>query len=169
MSLQLTTERLTLRPPLPKDFDDYARYYASDRSALNGGPLDQIGAWQKFACELGHWQLRGYGLFSVIERTSGKLCGRVGLWNPEGWPEAEIGWAMYDGFEGKGYAYEAALRVRGYAYVTLGWGPLVSVIALGNDRSIRLAERLGAAHERDWEAPSGKQALIYRHPGKDAT
>lgn len=164
----LDTKHLHLRAPQPEDFEAYTTFYRSERSSMNGGPMDRNAAWRAFAAELGHWQIRGYGLFSVVERTSNKLCGRVGLWNPEGWPEAEIGWVMYDGFEGKGYAYEAALGARAYAYDTLGWAPMISVIAPGNDRSIRLAERLGAIYERDWEAPSGKPALIYRHPVKDA-
>lgn len=162
----LQSERLTLRPPAPEDFEGYALFYASPRSSMNGGPLDRPAAWRAFAAELGHWQIHGYGLYSVIETATGKLCGRVGFWNPEGWLEREIGWSMYDGFEGKGYAYEAALTARQHAYDTLSWGPLISVIAPGNDRSIKLAERLGAAYERDWETPSGKPTLIYRHPGK---
>lgn len=160
----LTTDRLILRAPETSDFDAYARFMASDRSQHMGGPLTRAAAWRAFSAELGHWLLRGYGLYTLIERDSGKVAGRAGFWNPEGWPEVELGWALYDGFEGRGLASEAALRLRSYAGETLGWGPIISVIAPENARSIALAERLGARFEADWTSPSGKPARLYRHP-----
>ncbi|WP_137109541.1 GNAT family N-acetyltransferase [Rhodobacter sp. SY28-1] len=160
----LRTERLVLRAPRPDDFDAYATYYAEDRSRFTGGPLDRPTAWRAFAAQIGHWHLRGYGLWTVTDATEAPV-GHVGFWNPEGWLEREIGWALYPGHEGKGYAYEAAMAARTHAYTVLGWGPLTSVIAPGNDRSIALAVRMGATFERDWVSPSGKPALIYRHPG----
>lgn len=161
----LETERLILRGPEEQDFDDFAALYAdAERSWGIGGPLNRAAAWRAFATDYGHWVLRGYGLWTVVEKPSGRQAGRVGFWNPEGWLEREIGWTMFAGFEGKGIAYEAALKARSYAYEVLGWGPLISVIAPGNTRSIALAERLGAGFERNWITPSGKDALIYRHP-----
>lgn len=161
----LTTERLILRAPEACDFEAYAAFFGSERSRHTGGPLDRAQAWRAFAAELGHWLLKGYGLFQLIERETGANVGRAGFWNPDGWLETEIGWGLYDGFEGRGLAHEAALRLRRYADDTLGWGPLTSVIAPDNARSVALAERLGATLERDWTSPSGKPALIYRHPG----
>ena len=164
----LTTERLTLRAQRPSDFDAYAAFYGSERSWGMGGPLDRAQAWRAFAAELGHWQLRGTGFWAVEVTETGQTVGQVGFWNPEGWTEVEIGWAMFEGSEGKGYAYEAARCLRAYAYDSLGWGPLTSVIVPGNTRSEALAARLGATPERDWVSPSGRQAVIWRHPGRDA-
>ena len=164
----LATERLTLRAQRPADFDAYAAFYGSERSWGMGGPLDRPQAWRAFATELGHWQMRGYGFWAVDVTETGETVGQVGFWHPEGWSEVEIGWAMFEGSEGKGYAFEAATRLRGHAYDTLGWGPLTSVIVPGNTRSEALARRLGAAPERDWLSPSGRTAVIWRHPGREA-
>lgn len=163
----LATERLTLRAQTPQDFDAYADFYGSERSWGMGGPIDRPAAWRLFAAELGHWILRGYGFWMVDVTETGETVGQVGFWHPEGWTEVEIGWAMFAGAEGKGYAYEAAQSLRGYAYDVLGWGPLTSVIAPGNTRSEALAERLGAAPEREWTTPSGRTGVIWRHPGRE--
>ncbi len=164
----LTTERLTLRAQRREDFEQYAAFYATERSWGIGGPLDRPSAWRAFAAELGHWVIRGYGFWSVDITASGTTIGQVGLWNPEGWREVEIGWAMFAGFEGKGYAFEAAKAARAYAYDTLGWGPLTSVILPGNTRSEALARRLGAWPEGNWTSPRGIETVIWRHPGPDA-
>ena len=161
----LTTEHLILRAPEALDFTPYADYWASERSRYMGGPQNRAAAWRAFAAEMGHWLLRGYGLFRLIERDTGAHVGQAGFLNPEGWPEPELGWVLFDGFEGRGFAREAALRLRAFAYDTLAWTTLTSVIAPDNARSIALAERLGATFERDWTSPAGKPARIYRHPG----
>lgn len=164
----IETERLILRGPEPGDFPAFVAFYASERSAMNGGPMEYPAAWRAFATAIGHWSLRGYGMWSVVERASGALVGRVGLWNPGGWPEPELGWTLYDGYEGRGLAQAAALAARRHAYETLGLGPLISVIEPDNQRSIALARRLGAEVEQDWTLPSGAPAQIWRHPGPEA-
>ena len=72
------------------------------------------------ALVLGHWQLRGFGLWAVEERATGMLAGRVGCWQPEGWPGLEIGWALRREFWGRGYATEAAQSVMADAFFRIG-------------------------------------------------
>ncbi|EAQ03107.1 acetyltransferase, GNAT family protein [Pseudooceanicola batsensis HTCC2597] len=164
----LTTDRLTLRAPEERDFDVFAGFYASERSAFVGGPLDRDRAWRQLATETGHWALRGYGRWSVEETATGALAGMVGLWDPEGWPEAEIGWDLYEGFEGRGYATEAAEAARAYAYDVLGWSTAISLVAPGNTASAAVATRLGAVKEGAIDHPRLGHLHVYRHPGPDA-
>lgn len=168
MSLPLETERLSLRPIGPQDLDAFTAYYATDRSAGTGGPLDAPAAWKAFAAELGHWQMHGFGMYSIVEKASGELIGRAGLWYPGGWPEPELGWALYDGGEGKGYATEAATAIRRHAATQLDLPHLISIIALGNTRSEAVATRLGAEPESNWTSPAGRKARIWRHPRQPA-
>ncbi|MEP3945391.1 GNAT family N-acetyltransferase [Ascidiaceihabitans sp.] len=160
----LHTERLTLRGPTEADFDVFAAFYASERSSFVGGPLPREQAYRILMQEAGHWQLKGFGRFSLVEKDTGATVGIVGLWNPVGFPENELGWDLFDGASGKGYATEAGAAVRAYAYSTLGWTTLISMIADGNEASVRVAKRLGArpdgtfTHERF--GPMG----IWRHP-----
>ena len=164
----LETERLILRANRLADFEAYARFYTTDRAAYRGGIKTRTQAFLMFAAEVGHWSLRGYGMWALEERASGAYCGQVGLWNPEGWPAPEVGWLLMEGFEGRGYALEAALRARDYAYDVLGWTELASCIYVGNDSSIRLAERMGALVEARVPREGRPDMLIYRHPGPTA-
>jgi len=115
---------------------------------------------------LGHWDIRGWGQFTVVERATGALCGAIGPYFPEGWNEQEIGWFIWEHAEGKGYAFEAAVASRRFAYETLGWTTAVSNIEAGNARSIRLAEKLGCTLDPD-AMKVDPADLVYRHPGPE--
>jgi RimJ/RimL family protein N-acetyltransferase len=163
----LTTERLTLRGPALRDFEPVAAFMADPvRSPGFGGPDTRDNAWRWWASMIGHWCIHGYGFFTV-ETKAGEAVGIVGLWNPEGWPEPELGWVMFENGEGHGYAYEAAKAVRDYAYSTLGMTTLTSNILPTNTRSQALARKLGAVYERTYENPNMGTDDLWRHPGPD--
>ncbi|MCE8515725.1 GNAT family N-acetyltransferase [Ruegeria pomeroyi] len=163
----LTTQRLILRAPEARDFDGVATFFAdAERSWGFGGPLSRNEAWRWFASMIGHWVLNGYG-FWMADTREGEPVGFVGIWSPEGWPEPELGWVVYQGAEGKGYAREAAEEIRRYAYAVLGFETLSSNIFPGNARSVALAERMGARFERSYDNVTHGIEHVYRHPGPD--
>jgi RimJ/RimL family protein N-acetyltransferase len=160
----LTTERLTLRAPRAGDFEAMAAFLASERARYVGGPRNRFESWRALAATLGHWDLRGYGMWGVEVTATGTYVGQVGLYNPEGWIAREIGWWIADpAAEGKGYAFEAAVAARRYAFMIVGWQEAFSVIHPDNDRSIRLALRLGATLDREDTAFGAERVLVYRH------
>ncbi len=164
----LTTDRLTLRAPGPQDFEPMVEFYASDRSKFVGGPTTPELTWRNLAAEIGHWTLRGYGRWSVEETATGKMVGTVGPWNPHGWLAPELGWDLMNGFEGKGYATEAAFAARAYAYETLKWPTAISLVAVGNDASARVAERLGCTQEPElFEHERHGTLRVFRHPAPE--
>lgn len=164
----LQTERLVLREPRETDLDAVAGFMASTRSHFVGGPADRQGAWRALLTGIGHWLLRGYGYWTVEERATGAIIGRVGVvFHAVDWPEPELGWHLYDGFEGRGLAEEAARAARAGVARHAGLTGLISLVAPDNARSRRLAERLGAAVEGD-AVLFGRPALIYRHPAEAA-
>ena len=164
----LETERLVLRLPQLSDFDAYAAFMASERAGFVGGPLERDLSWRGFGHMMGHWVLRGYGLFVITDRTDGRPLGMAGMLNPEGWPEPELGWSLWEAAaEGRGIAREAVEAARGYAYGPLGWTTAISLIAPDNLPSAGLARRLGAVEERAWEL-RGKTVNIWRHPSAES-
>jgi RimJ/RimL family protein N-acetyltransferase len=161
----LETERLRLREWREADLSAFADFWADEVTArFVGGTCARDDAWRRMAMYIGHWGLRGYGLWALEDKTSRQWAGWCGPWSPEGWPEKEISWALAKAFHGRGYATEAARHARAFAYRELGWPTAVSYIAAENAASRRVAARLGAIFERHGEL-RGHPVGIYRHPG----
>ena len=164
----LTTDRLTLRGPEAQDFEPHATFFAdADRSWGFGGPENRNGAWRWFAANIGHWALHGYGYWTITDTKTGAIYGITGLWHPEGWPEAELGWVAFEGAEGKGIIFEAATAARAYIYGNYKSKAIPSYIFPGNDRSVALAERMGATYESSFDNISHGTELVYRHPAPE--
>lgn len=162
----LKSDRLILRGPELRDFEPLAAFFADEERAWGfGGAETRADAWRWFASNIGHWHIHGYGYFTIEMRDSGEPAGLSGIWNPEGWPEPELGWLVFADWEGRGVAHEAAKRARAWAYDDLGFTTLTSNILPGNARSVALAERLGATYERTYENVTMGQDMLYRHPG----
>ena len=103
-----------MRPFVEDDLDAYAAIVAEPevcRYLGNGDTVDRDGAWRQIAVFLGHAQLRGFSQEALVERETGALVGRAGLWQPEGWPGLEVGWLLAPWVWGRGYATEAGRRV----------------------------------------------------------
>jgi RimJ/RimL family protein N-acetyltransferase len=161
--LTLGSNRLILRMFRESDLDAYAAMCGDPgvmRYLGDGYPLTRAEAWRNMALILGHWQLRGFGLWAVEERATGILAGRVGCWRPEGWPGMEIGWALRREYWGRGYATEASQTVMADAFSRMGQNRLISLIQPENGPSIAVALRLGMRKEWSTEI-MGHPALVY--------
>lgn len=159
----IETEDLILRGPRESDFEAFAAFGASERSRFVGGPFPRFRSWGGFLATYGHWALRGYGMWMVEERATGATAGRIGFIFNDGWDDPELGWHIFDGFEGKGHAYQAAHAARAHGAQHFGLDGVISYIDPANTRSLRLAERLGAQYERDGEV-AGHPCQVWRHP-----
>ncbi|MCW9042605.1 MAG: GNAT family N-acetyltransferase [Pseudopelagicola sp.] len=164
----LHTPRLTLRPLTASDFPAVRDFYASERSRFVGGPKDAVQAWRHFAMEIGHWTLKGFGRWGVEVTETGAFAGIIGIFGPEGYPEPELGWDLMEGFDGKGYATEAARAARDWAYSEGGMTTLISLIAPDNTASRKVAERLGATKDGMFDHSLVGLTEIWRHPSPDA-
>ena len=141
----LQTERLTLRPIALEDFPRWAEMMADpEASRFIGGVTPAATAWRGFMSMAGAWSLTGVSMFSVIEKDTGLWLGRIGPWQPHGWPGTEVGWGLHPDAQGKGYGVEAATATLDYAFDVLGWEDVIHCIDPDNTPSQRLAERLGS-------------------------
>ncbi|OHV21736.1 MULTISPECIES: GNAT family N-acetyltransferase [Rhizobium] len=161
-AIKIRTERLRLRMPSIDDFAAYARLMASPRSAGMGGPFDLRAAWGMFCHDVALWQLFGHGALMIDLAETGECVGQVGINHGPLFPEKELGWFVYESHEGRGYATEAVMTLRDWAFATLGLPSLVSYIAPGNKASIAVAERLGARLDPT-ASRTDPADLVYRH------
>ena len=160
----LETPRLILRAPRMEDFPAYAALMASPRSMYMGGPFDQRSAWGLFCHDVALWSLYGHGALMIDIKDTGTCVGQVGINHGPLFPEKELGWLLYDGFEGHGYATEAAEALRDWAFANLNLPTLVSYFDPENHRSMAVSARLGGT--RDDNAPLQDEGdVVYRyHP-----
>ncbi len=159
----LTGQRIILRPHRAGDIDRLAAFYQTPRSAAVGGPQSRERSWRDLGYDAGQWALRGFGSWAIEEKSTGEYVGQAGLNLPDDYPEAELGWLLFEPFEGKGYAFEAATLARDFAFSSLGMTTLVSYIHASNIRSVKLAERLGAVRDMKAQTPHDDPCLVYRH------
>ena len=159
----LQTERLVLRAYRLEDFEAFASYYASPRSRFTDGPVSRQAAWDMFTGGAGRWLIAGHGAWAIERRTDGAAVGLVSLNTAIDLPEPELGWILWDGFEGQGYAVEAARTALEFAFHSLDWSTLLSGISHDNARSIQLAERLGATPAPDVQVAGENDTVFYRH------
>jgi RimJ/RimL family protein N-acetyltransferase len=167
---RLETERLVMRMFVEEDWRALHEYY-SDAECTRftfRRALTDAGSWRAVAMMAGHWLLRGYGPYALVEKSTQVVVGTVGLWYPVEWPEPEIKWALVRRFWGRGYASEAVRAVQRMAQESIPDLSLISLIDRENGASIRLALAVGANLERELEF-YGASFHLYRHPEAKAS
>lgn len=162
--LELETERLLLRPPVPEDAEVLAPMYADPdvmRYLGDGRTLAREDTERSVHRMIEGWRADGFGLFTTVRKEDETVIGRIGLivWNPETWQltrangdgptELEVGYTLGRPFWGLGYATEAAAAARDFALERLGARRLIALIIHGNDASENVARKLGFEYERE--------------------
>lgn len=110
-----------------------------------------VDAWLRTCLER-YYQTWGFGPYAVVEKHSQGVIGYCGLFyfpDVNGQPEVEIGYRLARSAWGRGFATEAALAVRDYAFQTLGMKRLIALIDPSNLASVRVAEKIGMHYETD--------------------
>ena len=153
--LHLDTGRLLLRPPRLEDLDAWAAMMSDEETArFIGGVTPRALSWRALMTMIGSWDAHGFAMFSVIEKSSGRWIGRLGPWQPEGWPGPEVGWAIVRDCWGRGYATEGAIASTNWAFDHLGWTEVIHSIHPENIASQAVARRLGSRNRGPGQLPA---------------
>ena len=147
--MRLETGRLLLRPISTEDLDEFVALHADPEVTRFILPLDRAAAEDRLKRNELEWEERGHGLLAVLEKDGGEFLGRAGLKHWPRFEETELGWALRRDAWGRGYATEAARACVEWAFSTFEMPYLTAMIGPGNDRSVRVAERLGMAPLRE--------------------
>lgn len=141
--------------------DAFWAFFQSPRAVYMDKPKSRTDLWYAFASEVGSWGLQGQGGWA-IETAEGEFAGQVAVTQPPHFAEPELGWLLFDGFEGRGLAREAASAALDYARREIRPASLVSYIDRRNVRSIALAKRLGAVEDTRAER-FDRDDVVMRH------
>ncbi len=166
--ITLQTERLLLRQPQATDFETYAAFFSDEEaSRFYNGPLPKDGAWRVLASDLGHWQLRGYGRWSIIDPISDTMVGSCGLWWPGGYPRSELTWWIMPAARRKGYALEASRAAIRFGYDTLEWELVETHMNDENTAARGLVRKLGGTPIARDTFPDGVTRDVFGLPHPD--
>lgn len=153
-SLRIETSRLILRVPRLEDLDAWAAMMTDEEAAkFIGGVAPREVTWRGMMTMIGAWHAMGFAMFSVIEKSSGRWVGRLGPWQPLGWPGTEVGWAISRDCWGRGYAPEGATAATDWAFDHLGWTDVIHSIAPLNTASQAVARKLGSTNRGPGKLP----------------
>lgn len=158
--MRIETERLLLRRMDLGDLDDFVALHAEPEVTRFIRPLDRAAAEERLHRDEQEWHQRGYGLLAIVDPESGAFLGRCGL---KHWPqfgETELGWALRRDAWGRGYATEAGRACVEWSFAGFDLPYLTAMINAANDRSIRVAERLGFAPMRE-DQLLGDPVVVY--------
>lgn len=162
---ELQTDRLLLRAPHADDFMVYRNFYSDEcASSAYGGPLSPELAWRKLAYDRGHWALRGFGMWSVVDRATKVMVGSCGIVWPEGWPRHELTWWILPASRRRRFAYESSRAAISWAYDFLGWREVETHMDDENMAARRLAKLLGGKFIRREQFPDGYFRSVYLLP-----
>jgi len=160
----LETERLLLRAFVADDLDPFADIVADPevikKATYDGTTMTRAQAWNWLCLMLGHWHMRGYGIWGIEEKSTGKFIGRIGLQFLDWFEDVELVWMLAKSAWGKGYASEGTRAAIEFGLNRLALSRITAVIHQENIPSIRLAERLGMEREKEVKR---KEVLFYQY------
>ncbi|MBK1894711.1 GNAT family N-acetyltransferase [Chryseobacterium paridis] len=103
----------------------------------------------------------GYGNYLVVTKGENKKVGAVGIFEREGLDVVDIGFSLLDEFEGKGYAYEAAIKVKSIGMDEFGLKKISAITSKDNFSSQKLIEKLGLKFQKYITLPDDNEELRY--------
>ncbi|MEM5581548.1 GNAT family N-acetyltransferase [Roseibium sp. AS2] len=162
----LETRRFLLRLPEARDFSVYRAFYGDgEASRFYGGPLRADQAWRVLAGHLGHWQLRGYGVWAIAPKGGADIIGGCGFVWPEGWPRRELTWWLMPAARGTGAAVEVSQAAIRHAYECFGWSKVETHMNDENLAARGLVRKLGGEPIAREHFPDGLERTVYGFPG----
>lgn len=158
----MRTPRLLLRRWRTEDEPAMARINSDPEIGryLNR-PVDEAAVAAFFGLMIGHWESHGYGPWALESREpeiEGRFLGFAGLAHVPPFLAAagsapELGWRLGRTAWGHGLATEAAITARDDAFARLALGEIISIIHPENERSQRVAVKIGMRRWKRIENP----------------
>jgi RimJ/RimL family protein N-acetyltransferase len=160
------SERLLFRNIKLSDFDAWLEFHNDPQTSLywlseKESPELECEKWYEY--QFYRYENNKGGMNALIEKQSGKLIGHSGLLvqNIDGNTELEIAYSLLPEFWNKGYATEAAMKCKDFAFQNNFADSLISIISLTNLPSEKVALKNGMLIDRK-TFYNGNEVNIFR-------
>lgn len=161
------TERLLLRPTSVTDAEFIVELMNTPKWLENIGDrnvktIDSAKAYvlNKMMPQL---QRLGYSNYTILRKSDDVKIGTCGLFDREGLEGIDIGFAFLPEFEKKGYAFEAANKLKDMAFNEFGIPELNAITAKTNGASQALLKKLGLKQSGILKLPNeDEEVLLYK-------
>ena len=103
----------------------------------------------------------GFGNYLIELKEGNVKIGGVGIFEREGLDIVDIGFSVLERFEGKGYMFEAAQKVKSIGMDDFGLTKISAITVKDNFSSQKLIERLGLKFQKYVKLPNQDEELMY--------
>jgi len=147
MYKEFETDRLLIRPTLERDAEFIYKLMNTPKFIKYIGDRDiksVVSAKDYIKTKmLPQLKRLGYSNYTIFQETDNTKIGTCGLYDREGLDGIDIGFAFLPEYEGKGYAYESANRLKKAAFEEFEIEEIKAITSKENISSQRLLEKLG--------------------------
>lgn len=159
----LETARLLVRETTVRDVDSFYQIYAEPSVTkymenLFADRDEEIAYTESYINTV--YAFYGYGMWTVLEKSSGAVIGRAGISWREGYRLPELGFVIGVPWQRQGYAFEVCGAILRYAKEELGMTRVQALVRPENEKSVRLCEKLGFVQKGETEA-DGVYHLVF--------
>ncbi len=168
----LTTDRCIIRETTIDDVDSFYEIYQEPSiteymEGLYADKQAETAYIQDYIKNI--YRFYGYGMWTVLEKTDGKVIGRAGINWREGYDIPELGFVIGVPWQRQGYACEVCQAILAYGKEELGFTDFQALIMTGNEKSRTLCEKLGFVYQETVEVDRREyMRLILRFEQKTA-
>ncbi|AKK72556.1 GNAT family acetyltransferase [Chryseobacterium gallinarum] len=159
------TERLIIRPMSLEDKELIFRLYNSPKfiQYIGDRNIKSVEDAENYIKNrfLPQFEKLGFGNYLVMTKEGNEKIGGVGIFEREGLDIMDIGYSLLEEFEGKGYAYEAAQKVKSIGMEEFGLTKISAIISKDNLSSQKLIEKLGLVFKKHVTLPGENEELNY--------
>ncbi len=159
------TERLILRPMAVEDAEFILELYNSPKFIQYIGDryIRSVSDAESYIKRrfLPQFENLGFGNYLMLTKEGHHKIGGVGIFERDGLDVVDIGFSLLEQFEGKGYAYEAALKIKSVGMNDFGLTKLSAITTKDNTASQKLIEKLGLKFQRFVKNPNDPEELMY--------
>ena len=162
----LETQRLKVRESTVADVKDFYRiyrepsitYYMED---LFQDPDEENAYMESYIRQI--YGFYGFGMWTVLLKSTGQVIGRAGLSIREGYDLPELGFVIDVPHQGRGYALEICGAILTYAKDELCFAQVQALVQKENEASLNLLKKLGFRYEKNVVEKGQEYLLMIRN------